>query len=287
MLKQVMIISSFFSFAQGMELQLMGPYNNYDLEVQLNRLQEDLTRSYEARELAWVPAMYAASGLKECMSREFFMVNALREIKERMAVSSCCSGIQDCGEKQESFSAADCHDLFMGLNVSFSLAAFVATMLLGFAGKMPYKFPENLVDGSCFKAQFLLNYTAGMDWAHWCIDQSKKFNTPCNVTAAQESFNKTGHGLPQPSFCCYGIADQKCYEVGQSYNKNSYPALYSQAQWDAWKPFMIACPAILAVQLGYIGGKKLRRYFRHRSSNPLTVADATLLVQTKEETLQV
>lgn len=289
MFKPIVFVSTFVYFAGAMELQemhIIGPHNKSD-EVSLCSAQTELTRSYEARELGWVPAMYEASGLKECMSREFFMANALREIKERMAVASCCSGIQDCGEKQESFSAADCQDLFMGLNVSLSLATLLVTTALGFNGKMPYKFPENLVDGSCFKAQFLLNYTAGMDWAHWCIDQSTKFNIPCNVTAAQESFNKTGHGLPQPSFCCYGIADQKCYEVGQSYNKNSYPALYSQAQWDAWKPFMIACPAILAVQLGYLGGKKLRRYLRHRSSQPLTVADDPLLVQTKEETLQV
>jgi hypothetical protein len=289
MFKPIVFVSTFVYFAGAMELQemhIIGPHNKSD-EVSLCSAQTELTRSYEARELGWVPAMYEASGLKECMSREFFMVNALREIKERMSVVACCPGLQDWCDERECASGDDCESLFMGANVSLSLTTLLVTAALGFNGKMPFKFPANLVDGSCVKAQLLLNYTAGRDWAHWCIDQSTKFNTPCNVTAAQESFNKTGHGLPQPSFCCYGIADQKCYEVGQSYNKNSYPALYSQAQWDAWKPFMIACPAILAVQLGYIGGKKLRRYFRHRSSNPLTVADATLLVQTKEETLQV
>lgn len=289
MFKQIVFLLTFVYFAGAMDLQqlhIKGPHDKTD-EVSLCSAQTELTRSYEARELGWVPAMYEASGLKECMSKECFMVNALCEIKERMTIASCCSGIQDCGEKQESFSAADCQDLFMGLNVSFSLAAFVATMLMGFSGTMPHKFPENRVDGSCMTAQILFNYTAGMEWAHWCIAQSNKFDIPCNVKAAQESFNKTGHGLPQPSFCCYDIADQKCHEIGIEYNKNIYPELRQQAQWDAWKPFVIACPAIVAVQLGYLGGKKLRRYMRQRSSQPLTACQAPLVVEANGEAMQV
>lgn len=283
MIKRLLIASSFVFFAHAMELQLMGPYDRYDLEVHLNRSEEDLTRSYEARELGWVPAMYDASGLQDRMSKECFMVNALREIKERMAIARCCPELQDCVSDRPCVDSNDCESLFMGANLIGSTAAFAVTLAMAANAKMPLPFPERLVTTSCFMAQVTFNYTKGMEWAHSCIITSMKFDTPCNVTAAREEFNRNGGGLPQPSFCCYGIADQKCHEIGVDYNKNIYPELRQQAQWDAWKPFLIACPAILAVQLGYIGGKKLRRYLRQRPSQPFCVATGQSLLMQAEQ----
>lgn len=273
-----MIISGFFSFAQGMELQLMGPYDKYDLEVHLNRSEEDLTRSYEAREMAWVPRMYEVSGLKGCMSRERFMVNALQKIRESMAATRCCPGLQDCVEGIKELPARDWESLFMGANLIGSFAALTTTLVMATNVKMPLPFPERLVSSSCVWAKLILNYTAGIEWANSCIVQSMQFDTPCNVTAAREAFNKNGGGVPQPSFCCYDIADSECHKVGLNYNKNIYPELHNQTLWDAWKPFMIACPAILAVQIGYVGGKKLRRYLRQNGRVPFTVAPSPLLL---------
>lgn len=179
----------------------------------------------------------------------------------------------------------DCESLFMGANFALSFTAFVWTAILGLnGGNKPLKFPERLVMGSCSIAKWIFNYTQGMEWADNCNIQSMKTDQPCNVTAAREEFNKNGGYFYDASACCYDMADPMCYQKGVEYNKQVYPALHQQAQWDAWKPFMIAAPAILAVQLGYIGGKKLRRYMRQRQQQPFSVAaDQPLLVETKME----
>lgn len=283
MFKHLLLVSSFIFCADAMELHelhMIRPHNKSD-EVSISNAGTELTRSYEAHELGWVPAMYDASGLQDCMSKECFMVNALREIKERMTPANCSPRLQDSAEDIKELPACDGEHLFMGANLIGSFAALTTTLVMATSVKMPLPFPERLVSGSCVWVKLILNYTTGMEWADSCIVRSMKYDTPCNVTAAREAFNKNGGGQPQPSFCCYDIADKKCYEVGVDYNKNIYPAVHNQALWDAWKPFMIACPAILAVQLGYIGSIHLRRYLRHKEAL-IDVQAEPLLMQVSE-----
>ena len=273
MLKHILLISSFVFFASAMELKelhMMGPQNKSD-KVSISAAQTELTRSYEGRQMGWVPAMYDASGL-ECMSRECFMVNALREIKERMTLVRCCPGLQDCVSDRPCVDSNDCESLFMGGNLTLSVATAIFTLVMGFNAQMPLKFPERLVAGSCAMTKYIFNYTQGMEWAEYCITNSMKLDKPCNVTAARQQFNQFGGPYSDASSCCYAQADPYCHKVGVYYNTYTYPEVYNQAQWDAFKPFMIACPAILAVQLGYIGSKKLRRWMRQRQAPQFRVA---------------
>ena len=124
-------------------------------------------------------------------------------------------------------------------------------------------------------AQSVFGYNAGMEWVEIYNAMAMKTDIPCNVTAAREAFNKNGGGNPQPSFCCYDIADPLCYQKGLEYNQNVWPALHSQAVWDAWKPFIIAAPTVVAFQLACLAGYKIGRYMKKRAKDKqLIVADA-------------
>lgn len=264
MLKQIIMISSFFSVINGLELRMMGPYDRYDGEVGLSDPEDELARSSQAHDMSWLPQLYKASELTDRMSPNCFMVNALDKIKECMANTRCFPGLQDCAQDVECLPARDWESLFIGAELTASFTAIVWGILhAASGGNRPHKFPEGLIMGSCFKAREIFNYTLGMEWADWCITQSIKIDKPCNVTAARESFNKNGGGyFYDASACCYDTADPVCYQQGLAYNRDVYPALHEQAKWDAMKPLLVIIPIVLGIQLAYVGGIKLKRCLR-------------------------
>lgn len=287
MFKKVILFTSFFSFVQAMEQHLIAFQGNDEHAV--NRREEDLVRAYEAHEMRWLPDMYEASGLSCQMSKPFFCVNALAKMKELMENARCCPGLQDCMEEMPDGSVECCGFSLLAIEGFGSFMALVMTLVHAVNApngpNKPWKFPEGRVQTSCMIAELLFNYTAGSEWAHDCIIQSMKIDQPCNVTASREAFNKNGGGyFYDASACCYDKADPVCYQEGLRYNKEVYPKLHSQEVWNAWKPFMIAAPTVVALNLGILAGYRLRRYLRERARAPFRVAATQpLLIDAEEE----
>lgn len=258
-MKQIALSVAFFSCSGAMELQVVQ-YQQEQEGVALSNIEDELARSAQAHEMRWVPKMYEASGLSCQMTRPFFVVNALREIKECMENTRFCPALKDY---KEEFSEETCNTLLMLFNAIGSTVALTVTFSMGLAGLNPektLKYPEKVIDTSCFKAMVFFNDSRGMDWVNLCESKSKMYDKP---------YNYTHLGAFQVSNLCFTEGDLKCFQEGLRYNKEIYPALRAQALWDAWKPFMITVPSIAAIQLGIIAGYKIRRYLRHRAQVPV------------------
>lgn len=260
-------------------MQILHEYSQSDQhkdKLELSWPEVELEQRSTARAMSWLPALYDASGLKHCMSRECFMVNALQKIRESMANTRCCPGLQDCAQDVECLPARDWESLFMGANIFSSSAVALWTLIYGLTGPdKPLKFPETPVMGSCFRAEYIFGDSRGMEYAHDCQVSSYLINNPCNYTQL---------GAPRVSQCCFDIADPTCYQFGLRYNKETYPALHAQAVLDQWKPFFIAGTAIIIVQLGYYAGYKLRRYLKKRVLQPFEapIPDAPIVEEITE-----
>ncbi|GMU18992.1 MAG: hypothetical protein AMXMBFR12_01840 [Candidatus Babeliales bacterium] len=275
-MKQIIVCAIFFSCMAAMELQVIQDRQKQQEreQVSLSSIEDELARSVHAHEMRWVPEMYEASGLSRQMTKPFFIVNALREIKERMENTRFCPALKDYTEE---FSEETCNTLLMLFNAVGSTVAFALTLSWGLASldaEKPRKYPEKVVDTSCFKADVFFNDSRGTDWINWCISQSKMNDKP---------YNNTQLGGVQVSNLCFAEGDLKCFQEGLRYNKEMYPVLRAQALWDAWGPFLITAPSIVAIQLGIIAGYKIRRYLRNRtcvSVQPLLVGQE--IVATEE-----
>lgn len=271
-MKQIVLSAIFFSCSGAMELQIIQNLQRQQEQekIALSSVEDALAKAVLAHEMRWVPQMYEASGLSCQMSKPFFIVNALSEIKERMENTRCCPGLQDCVEE---CSQETCCTSLMVCNVMGSTVAFALTLAMGLAAlnsECPRKYPERVVDTSCFKAEVFFNDSRGIDWINSCISQSKMNDKP---------YNYTQMGELQVSNLCFTQGDLKCFQEGLKYNKEIYPALRAQAVWDAWKPFMIAGPMVFGIQLALLVGYKLRRYMRQNARQPFRVAaDQPLLI---------
>lgn len=222
------------------ELPMMREHDRTPVSV-LSSAQTELIRSYEARELAWVPAMYEASGFSDRMTREFFCVNALAKIKEAITEQASHKLLQigaDLGGSSvlEDRSARSVN--WLAANILTSFVALVGTYIY----KVNYEYPPqivfkkplevstNLVANSCVRLQWQLNQSWGMEWAHECIMKSNQYDAPCNVTAAQIEFERNGKYFYDASACCFDHINPVCNKAMVDYMNITYPLLYAAAQ---------------------------------------------------------
>jgi hypothetical protein len=242
MFKRMLLVSNFVFFAHAMELQqlhIKGSHDKSD-EASLCSAQTELTRSYEARELGWVPAMYQASGFSDRMSREFFCVNALAKIKEAITEQASRKLLQigaDLGGSSVVEDRSDRSVNWLAANISTSVAALMGTFIY----KVNYEYPQivfkkplevstNLVMTSCLRLLGQLNQSWGMEWAHECIMKSNQYDAPCNVTAARIEFERNGKYFYDASACCFDHIDPACNKAMVDYMNTTYPLLYAAAQ---------------------------------------------------------
>ena len=141
--KKILLIASLFSNIGALEYQLLRRVPSDEIAT-IGHADTQLVGSYEAHEMRWVPEMYAASGLTNCMSKECFMINALAKIKESMDDYRCCPGLRDyvqsCNvSKEEVFGG------LFALNVTSSAFALLHNRYNGLVNgaEKPMKFPEN------------------------------------------------------------------------------------------------------------------------------------------------
>lgn len=262
-MKQILLLTSFFSLAHAMELNFLVPVGaQHEAEVNVNRHERQLVRSYETHEMSWLLRLYLASGFKQRMSREFFCVNALAKIQESIANARCYPGLH--AWSGDELGMEGCGLLLKGAFYGGSALALIITFCIGVSGPdKPWKFPEQIVQGACAKAKLIFNDTWGLDQVHGCMSQSSEFDIPCNYTRL---------GSMRGSFCCYDKYDPLCYQRGLNYNKEIYPILHSQAVRECWKPFVIDASIMAGLTLSAIGYYKLRRCLKQKRQLSLSHA---------------
>ncbi len=198
--------------------------------IQLNLQEKNLVQSYQAHCMAWLPALYEASGLSQSMSKECFMVHALREIKKaitdeqnRLAILKAGAYLGGESLTQEE---RDGKDYLCAANFFVSgLTLLSALLYWGAPDDIQVSYPPSIrltpVQTSCARLYYALNETWGWDNYKDCWYGSLKLNTPCNATAL---------GQGETSFCCWARFDPECNRRIINYMNNTYPVLYEQAQ---------------------------------------------------------
>lgn len=290
MIMHLLLILSFTSLINAMEpqeLHLIGPQNKND-EVSISVAQTELTRAYEGRQMGWVHAMYDASGLSGCMSRECFMVNALAKMKKAITdeenklavlkVGAYLGGeslMEEAPDNKCGLFAANC--LVSGITL---LATALYWINNPASDDIHVSFPPSIrltpVQTSCNRLYLVLNETWGWDKYRECWDSSLAFEVPCNATAL---------GKGETSFCCWAKFDPECNKQIIYYMNNTYPVLHAQAQTlyeklyhhaklAAGTSFYIAAPTIVTLNLLFqLARYKYQRITRERAAASSVIAD--------------
>lgn len=247
----------------------------------LSRPEIELEKQSTAQSMSWLPALYDASGLSHCMSRECFMVNALAHIKEAITkeenkVAVLKVGAYLGGESLTEETPDSKCGLFAA-NCLVSSITLLATALYWInnpaADDIDVKFPPSIrltpVQTSCNRLYLVLNDTWGWDKYRECWDSSLTLNVPCNATAM---------GKGETSFCCWAKFDPECNKQIIYYMNSTYPELYAQAQtlydklYDhaklaAGTSFYIAAPLIITSNIVFqLARYKYRRIMRERAA---------------------
>lgn len=245
----------------------------------INPAEVYLERSSREGVMNWLPALYDASGLSYCMSKECFMVNALVKIKEAITNEenklACLRVCADLGgssllEDEQPYSPS----LLFGVNTLVSGMGLLNTFLYMMTDPVvSVAYPRSIritpVQTSCSRLFLVFNQTWGMDWYRECWDKSFAFNKPCNGTAL---------GYGPTSFCCWDKVDPACNKQIVDYMNTTYPQLYvqadalhekllNQAKLSVAMPFYIAAPTVITLNLLFqLARYKYRRIMRERNA---------------------
>jgi hypothetical protein len=292
----ILSFTSLINAMEGQELHIIGPHDKSD-SVSLSSAQTELTRSYEARKLAWLPRMYVASGFYDRMSREFFCVNALAKIKEAITEQASGKLLQvgaDLGGSSKIEDGSDRSANWLAANILTSFVALMGTFIYKvsctypqIAFKEPMKLGTYLVATSCLRLQGQLNQSWGMEWAHECIMKSNQYDAPCNVTAARIELERNGKYFYGASPCCFDKIDPVCNKAMVDYMNNTYPMLYASAQNEyehanhlrdlAIKarsvPFYVVLPTVVTLNMLFqLAGYKYRAMIKERAEQSVPCA---------------